>query len=74
MKKLAEEKGHTLPVGAIKTHLGRTEPSESRIGSLLKEIEHKTPQPVCQSTVLSYADGSLTDNTGWMQLQKRDAS
>ncbi len=74
IRKLVAGKNQTLSEGEVKTNIMRTEPSESRIGSLLKEIEHKTPQPVYRSTVLSYSDGSLTDNTAWMQLQKKDAS
>ena len=71
--KLAAEMSQTLPAGAIKTNMVRSEPSENRVSSLIKEIENKAPQPVNRSTILSYADGSLTDNMGWNQLQERDA-
>ncbi|MFC1551516.1 molybdopterin-dependent oxidoreductase [Candidatus Latescibacterota bacterium] len=73
IRKLAAEMSRTLPAGAIKTNMVRTEPSENRVSSLMKEIENKAPQPVYRSTTLSYADGSLTDNMGWNQLQERDA-
>jgi anaerobic selenocysteine-containing dehydrogenase len=71
--KLAAEMNLTLQSGAIKSNITRTEPSDNRVGSLINEIENKAPKPVNRSTTLSYADGSLTGNMGWIQLQERDA-
>ncbi|MFC1490200.1 molybdopterin oxidoreductase family protein [Candidatus Latescibacterota bacterium] len=72
-RKLAAEMNQILPPGPIKTEMMRKAPSDERVSALLKDIENEAPEPVNRSTTLSYADGSLTDNMGWIKLQKRDA-
>jgi hypothetical protein len=39
--------------------------------ALLTEIEKDVYRPQFRSTTLRYADGSITDNVSWIQLQER---
>jgi len=39
--------------------------------ALLAEIDKDVYRPQFRSTTLRYADGSITDNTSWIQLQER---
>jgi len=73
IRRLAEEMGHALPSVSVKPVLGRKEPTDELVTSLLKDIEKEAPEPFLRSSTIKYADGSLTDNMSWIKLQKRGA-
>jgi len=72
LRLLAEEMGSSLPPVSIETVLSRKELTEDAVRSLLKDIEADAPEPAFRSTVIKYADGSLTDNMSWIQMQERN--
>ncbi len=73
LRRLASHLGKTLPPVSSEPVLHREEMNEETLRMLRKECEKETPEPVFRSTVLHYADGSLTGNMSWVQLQERKA-
>ena len=63
----------SLPQVSSEPAVSRQQLSEETLRAILKESMETTPEPVIRSTVTSYADGSLTSNIQWLQLQERNA-
>jgi len=73
LRQVASKMGVTLTPVSSEHVLGHEGLDSEVIWSHLKEIEVEATEPVFRSTTIRYADGSLTDNMSWIQLQKIDA-
>jgi len=73
LRSLAVEMKQTLPSVSVEPILRREEATGELANSLLKHIGKEAPEPAFRSSIIKYADGSLTDNMSWIQLQERAA-
>ncbi|MBN1291151.1 MAG: molybdopterin-dependent oxidoreductase [Candidatus Latescibacteria bacterium] len=73
LRQLAEAMGKALPQVTPEPVEAPQQLNEETLRVILKESMETVPEPAVQSTVTQFADGSLTSNIQWLQLQERDA-
>ncbi len=71
LRRLAEEMRQTLPSVSTEQILSHKEANGELVKLLFNEIGLETIKPAFRSTTIRYADGSLTDNMSFIQLQER---
>jgi len=73
LRRLTSKMGVTLPVVSRERVLEHRELTGEDVKALLLKSEVEAPKPAVRTTVIRYADGSLTDNMSWIKLQGRKA-
>jgi len=71
LRRLVAVMGTSLPSEKPDVQARHEEDMGEILVALLEEIEKDVDRPQCRSTTLRYADGSITDNVSWIQLQER---
>jgi hypothetical protein len=71
MKSIARELGRPVPEVTPEKGITPGKPDAKDVASLLAMIDEIPEVTVVGSTVTRYADGSLTDMMGYIQMQER---
>lgn len=72
LRRLTTKMGYDIQIDSRKQAIEREEPTGALMRELLEEAGSEPAAQSVRSTVIDYADGSVTDNMQWVQMQGRE--